>query len=282
MIPNAPAHARPEIPKIIWILWLQGIENAPPLVQKCAASWQKYNPDWKIVVLNEQNMLDHVEIPKAIMENCAKVSRQAVSEVLRINLLARHGGVWADATCLCCKPLNEWLGDYLSSGFFAFVKPGRDRLISSWFLAGDPGCHLVQAYCRMINDYFTLNSRPLKGRVARRIAKIIERLFKKRARSASWLVYPRAVKIFPVNPYFWMHYTFYRLVHEDAASRQLWEAMPKFSADGPRDMQRRGFNPVSAEVKDILARRRDPVYKLNWRKTDWPPGSVLEYLLATV
>jgi hypothetical protein len=202
--------------------------------------------------------------------------------VLRVNLIAQHGGVWADATCLCCKPLDEWLPDCTRSGFFAFAKPARDRLLSSWFMAATKDCDLAKAYAAMCNEHFTLNDRPLKSRVTRRIAKIIERQCMRSPRVASWLVYPRAVKIFPVNPYFWFHYTFYRLVATDERSRQIWDATPKVSADGPHEMQRKAFNPITDEIKAIINRRRDPVYKLNWRKKDWPADSVLDYLLRSV
>ena len=40
--------------KTIWILWLQGWENAPWLQQRVAESWIKNNPDWSIKLINEE------------------------------------------------------------------------------------------------------------------------------------------------------------------------------------------------------------------------------------
>ena len=44
------------LPRKIWILWLQGFENAPPLVKLCVKSWQRLNPDWSINLLTEDSL----------------------------------------------------------------------------------------------------------------------------------------------------------------------------------------------------------------------------------
>ena len=31
-----------------------------------------------------------------------------------------YGGFWVDATVYCIKPLNEWIHDYITNGFFAY------------------------------------------------------------------------------------------------------------------------------------------------------------------
>lgn len=283
MNPVAPPKngGRP-VPKIIWILWLQGIQNAPPLVQQCVASWRKYNPDWKVIVLDEHNLAQHAVISLVVLQNAAKVSPQAVSDVLRINLLAQHGGVWADATCLCCRPLDEWLHDCTRSGFFAFAKPAKDRLLASWFLAASKDCPLTRAYSQMVNDYFILNSRPLKWRFARSIAKSLEKISMCSPQLASYLVHPCVVQFLPVNPYFSFHYNFYRVVATNERCRQIWDATPKISAAGPHEMQRKAFQLVTPEIKSIITARPHPVCKLNWRLSAAPPGSVLDYLLRTV
>lgn len=270
------------IPKVIWILWLQGIENAPPLVQQCVASWKKYNPGWNIILLDEQNMTQHADISPSVWRHATKLSRQALSNLLRINLLAQHGGVWADATCLCCRPLDEWLDDCTRSGFFAFAKPARDRLLSSWFFAVHKNCPLTQAYAAMVNDYFANSPRLHQWRLVRSLAKRLETIAMFSPRWSSWLIHPGVKIIFPVNPYHWFHYTFYRLLATNADCRKIWATTPQISADGPHEMQMKALQPVTPEIQAIIQRRRDPVYKLNWRIKDYPPGSVLDYLLRTV
>src|SRR5262249_37436294 len=143
--PEAPnrAPAGNGIPKIIWMMWLQGFAKAPCLVQRCAVSWSTHNPDWKINHLDGDNLQEYVNVDEFVGRNRKTISIQALSNVIRINLLKQYGGLWVDATCFCCKPLDEWLGEYTASGFFAFPDPARDRLLSSWFLASRPGCPLT-------------------------------------------------------------------------------------------------------------------------------------------
>src|ERR1700748_2440425 len=102
------------IPKTIWFLWLQGLDNAPLVVQKCYESWLKHNPYWTITFLDETNIRDFVSLPDV------QITRQSLSDVLRINLLAKYGGIWVDATCYCVKPLDLWIDQYTTQGFFAF------------------------------------------------------------------------------------------------------------------------------------------------------------------
>ena len=59
---------------------------------------------------------------------------EAFADQIRIEILHLHGGVWADATTICAKPLDEWLPERMGTGFFAFERPAQDRMIASWFL----------------------------------------------------------------------------------------------------------------------------------------------------
>jgi mannosyltransferase OCH1-like enzyme len=94
-------------PGIIWIMWRQGFANAPKLVQKCLESWRRHNPGWQIVLLDEQSVRRYLNLNEIIGKNQEKITVQAISNIVRINLLANFGGVWVDATCFCCQPLDE-------------------------------------------------------------------------------------------------------------------------------------------------------------------------------
>jgi len=122
------------IPKKIWFLWLQGLSRAPDIVRSCYQSWEKHNPEWELNILDENNLEYYVNIKSIVCDNYSTITPQALSDIVRINLLNKYGGVWVDATCYCCKPLNSWLPQYSTAGFFAFdlFKPGKDRLISSF------------------------------------------------------------------------------------------------------------------------------------------------------
>ena len=39
--------------KVIWVMWLQGKENMPPLVKKCFESLEQYKGEYQIILLDE-------------------------------------------------------------------------------------------------------------------------------------------------------------------------------------------------------------------------------------
>lgn len=102
-------------------------------------------------------MGDYVDLDAVSGGSVDKIMPQKLSNWIRINLLDRHGDVWTDATCLCMQPLDEWIHDEARSGFFAFSKPGPDRLMSNWFLASDTECKLTAQLCEVVNAYCRAN-----------------------------------------------------------------------------------------------------------------------------
>jgi hypothetical protein len=126
---------QPEVPKKIWFLWLQGLDGSPAVVRQCRNSWLRMNPTWEFHLLSRDNLGDYTDIDVGALDH---IGMSQVADLVRLDLLQKYGGVWADATCFCIRELDSWLPEYTQSGFFAFEKPGRDRAIASWFLAEEP------------------------------------------------------------------------------------------------------------------------------------------------
>ena len=137
-------------PRIIWMYWHDGEGAAPELVQHCISTWRRHNPDWDVRVLDSSNASDYVDIDYVP----AGTRLQLVADALRLELLDRYGGVWADVTCLCTGPLADWLMNRLGEGFFAFERPGPDRPLSNWFLASQPGSPLVASWVETSRLYW--------------------------------------------------------------------------------------------------------------------------------
>lgn len=125
--------------KKVWVCWLQGMEQAPPLVQRCYRSLQENLKDREIILLTEENYRDYVTFPAHIAEKLAsgEITRTHFSDLLRLELLINHGGTWIDATVFCS---GGNIPAYMLDGeLFVFqnLKPGADghsTLISSWFM----------------------------------------------------------------------------------------------------------------------------------------------------
>ena len=75
-------------------------------------------------------------------------SLQSQSDLARMYLLMLHGGVYVDVDVFSVMPLDDWLGAVLApAGFFVFSLAGRDRLVSSWFIAAVKACGTTETIC---------------------------------------------------------------------------------------------------------------------------------------
>ena len=122
--------------------WFQGEDNLNGLNKKCVSRWKELNPDWQVNILSDQTISDYVSEYFDIVNNSRlKRSPQAKSDLLRILLLSKYGGVWVDASVYPMLPLSNFYNKIVNdTGFFAyrFIPRGGygSRLCetSSWFL----------------------------------------------------------------------------------------------------------------------------------------------------
>lgn len=142
----------------VWICWMQGLENAPKLVQRCVASIQENLPDRDIVLITEENYSQYVEFPEHIMNKFAKgiISPTHFSDLLRLELLTRHGGTWIDSTVYCTSPdIPSYM---LDSNLFVFqgLKPidGHVMQISNWFITSETHNELLELTKYLLYKYW--------------------------------------------------------------------------------------------------------------------------------
>lgn len=84
----------------VYIMWLQGIENAPEIVKRCYESQKALLPHKKFVELNESNYSEYVQLPEFILDKRKKgiIGDAHFSDLIRNALLIKTGGYWIDAT----------------------------------------------------------------------------------------------------------------------------------------------------------------------------------------
>lgn len=156
----------------VWVCWMQGMDKAPLLVQRCYRSLQENILDREIVLLTEENLDQYCQMPDFIMKKYEQgiISRTHFSDLLRIEILCRYGGTWIDSTVLCT---SQQIPKYmLDADLFMFqkLKPGADGAaikISSWFMTASAQHkvllavrHLIWQYWQRENkliDYFLLH-----------------------------------------------------------------------------------------------------------------------------
>ncbi|WP_379920496.1 capsular polysaccharide synthesis protein [Erythrobacter sp. R86502] len=222
-------------PKIIWLLWLQGWDSAPAVARACRNTWESRNPGWAIQCLDLRTLAHF--LPADIVESIMSTPKEAeaLSDQIRLELLHRYGGVWADATFMCAAPLDDWLVDVMPYGFFAFARPGPDRMVSTWFLAAEKGSYIVERWRSASVGYW---------------AERTER-----------------------DDYFWVHQLFASVYETDFDFRELWDGTPQISAAhrfhfGPNSADL--LAPPPADLDDLLKAPPAPVFKLTHKFENQP------------
>ena len=131
--------------RYVWVCWLQGIENAPKLVQVCYRSILQHMQDREVVLLTEKNIGQYVSLPDYIEKKYRDgiIPTAHYTDLLRLELLIKYGGTWIDSTVLCtgvsgskiqvsCDP------EVLDADLFMFqqLRKGETRFwgISNWFI----------------------------------------------------------------------------------------------------------------------------------------------------
>lgn len=87
----------------IWICWWQGLDNAPIIVKKCIESIKRCAKNHEVVVLTLDNYKDYVNFPQILEEKRENgiMSLTHFSDLLRLSLLGKYGGLWLDSTFFC-------------------------------------------------------------------------------------------------------------------------------------------------------------------------------------
>lgn len=272
------------IPKKIWFLWFQGISEAPLVVKKCYESWQKYNPDWEVIFLDENNLKNYItfSLPQ---EKRSQLSKSHQSDLIRLELLSKYGGVWADSTSLCRLGLDDWLEGYSQSGFFCFIHETRGYgWIFNWFFAAEKSNPIVVKMNQKLTSFYRDNEFYHNGAIAKKRIKFLNLFLNRKYKTTRfWLSYI-VRKIFKVYPYFIFHFMFANLINSDKELLQLYKKMKQdyHTGDNGDLLGRYGLlRPLTKEIKERIDSRIDPLYKLSWKykQENYSSSSILHYLL---
>lgn len=129
-----------KFPKIIWTFW--NSEQLPISVDSCIKTWRTLNPDYKINIVN----IDNVDkwIPKVDVNNLhhGAESYARLSDFIRLNILAKYGGIWLDASIICTQSFDYFFETVATKktefiGFYnnMFTSNQDYKVIESWAFA---------------------------------------------------------------------------------------------------------------------------------------------------
>ncbi len=140
----------------IFTIWLQGEDNAPPLVKACYRSVRKHCKQ-ELVVLDEKTLPQYITLPDVIMKKRAqgKIKNAHFADICRVELLYKYGGFWLDSTGFVTAPIPDWI---VNEDFFVFMAGHAGSpysFIQNCFIRARRGAYLLDAWRAMILDYWT-------------------------------------------------------------------------------------------------------------------------------
>jgi hypothetical protein len=148
-----------EIPKNIWTYW--DSEELPDFVSKCIDKWRRLHPDWSITVLNPKNLKDYIPETDIFKLKFAD-TKPRQSDFVRLHILPKFGGVWADASVIPTRSWNWVIEEQKKKGsdFIGYYRQGATTkseypVIESWFFACPKGSNFVS---KLRDEMMTMNS----------------------------------------------------------------------------------------------------------------------------
>ena len=126
----------PNIPKKIFTFWHS--EIIPDVVCACIASWKRYNPDYEIIVFNQNSF--KIEHKNEIMpNNLYSLIYPNQADYVRLYLVEKYGGFWLDASIIITGSLDSYLNNENVTGFGACWYP---QCLENWFFCA-PQNHIL-------------------------------------------------------------------------------------------------------------------------------------------
>lgn len=171
-----------EIPRVIWTYW----HATPPsdFVAQCLANWRRFAPDYEVRLLDPAAIgrwIPAADLPEGF--DALPAYRQA--DWLRIQLLARHGGIWMDASTLMSRDLG-WLHDMQRAsraeyaGFYIERYTARETqpIMENWFMAAIPGSRFARDLAERFDHALRLGAEAYleELRAAGRLERVVQDL----------------------------------------------------------------------------------------------------------
>lgn len=106
----------------IFVSWWQGYERAPLLVEKCIDSIKNHSKVHPVLIITQDNWKEYLDLPEYILEKVKnkEITLTHLSDILRMGLLNKHGGMWLDATIYVARDIPE---EYFNMPLFTIKYP---------------------------------------------------------------------------------------------------------------------------------------------------------------
>jgi len=239
------------------MFWHSGLEGAPRVVHLAKLSWEKLNPDYEVRFLDHQSLEHYVDLG-ALIPDWQRLPIQKQANLLRLELLRIHGGVWADATLVCLQPLQSWLPRILDSGFFAFRKRNSPKIISNFFLASSGDHVFISRWLASFQGFMA----PIPRRMHKKVFRAFVSFFPDPKSPWPYLLFTCKVMRNRFGfPYFIAHYLANRLILLSPKMREIWRKSPQLDYLGLPQLL--GSTDPESALISAISKGSPPVVKLS-------------------
>ncbi len=134
--------------RTIHIIWV-GDETKRP--DNCIETWRQMNPDWSVRVWGNRHLLSENWQNVVHIREMMTRELNGVADIMRWEILERHGGFAVDADSVCIRPLENWLfePDIFACWENEIESPG---LVASGYVYSHPGSALIRQVISDIRD----------------------------------------------------------------------------------------------------------------------------------
>ncbi len=155
---EATYHSNTATQNVIWVFWWQGEEKLPPICRACIDSLYKYNSEYEITFLSESNFSEYVDVPQTIIDKVRNgvFSVTHLSDIIRLMLLAKYGGLWVDATLYFTQKIPSSWFDY---PFFSIKNESDSNIYisksqwSTFIMGGDKSSSFFKVLSKLMVAY---------------------------------------------------------------------------------------------------------------------------------
>jgi hypothetical protein len=215
--------------------------------------------------LNKSSVENYLPWAKILEQATMEILPCHEADLLRVFLLAKYGGVWADVSSFSWKPIDTFLARFPGVGYFVPMFNWVDRQMDDWFMISKPGDETIATLLKYLTEYvFRPRAQPLKlgGHVGEPVDKCPKEYF---GSSITGLRLLDAWEAKGVFPYFYFHYIFNAVLHNNKRLSEIFykELRPIMLGNG--SASRAGFEFCFRERMD----EQCLMTKFNRRQATW-------------
>ena len=137
---------------IFWC-WLQGLKKTPLLYKSTLKSIYRYCKQYKIIIIDENNMFKYIKLPSYIYEKYKNkmILKAHFCDLIRLELLIKYGGTWIDASVL----ITHYNEIFFSQDLFFFKNNFNNSISgSNWFITSEIASPVLKTTRDLLYEYW--------------------------------------------------------------------------------------------------------------------------------